>query len=222
MNSFIKFAAPAALLALGACAAPFSAKVSRFQALPAPQGQTFTIRADDPRLDNSLEFANYSTIVAERLGRFGYTPAANAGSANMVVTLDYGVDRGRERVRSVPGGGFARYGAWGPYRYGLGPWGQPYWGYGRRAFVYGFYDPFWFDDYDRVESYTVYTSELNMRIDRPGGRERLFEGSARAQSTDDDLQTLVPNLIEAMFTNFPGNSGETVRITVAPPSKRDR
>jgi hypothetical protein len=25
---------------------------------------------------------------------------------------------------------------------------------------------------------------------------------------------LVPNLVEAMFTGFPGNSGETVRITV--------
>jgi hypothetical protein len=30
----------------------------------------------------------------------------------------------------------------------------------------------------------------------------------------------VPNLIEAMFTGFPGNSGETVKITVAPPPKR--
>jgi hypothetical protein len=26
----------------------------------------------------------------------------------------------------------------------------------------------------------------------------------------------VPNLAEAMFTGFPGNSGETVRISVAP------
>ena len=39
-------------------------------------------------------------------------------------------------------------------------------------------------------------------------------------SMDDDLTTLVPNLIEAMFTGFPGNSGETVKITVAPPGKR--
>ena len=31
---------------------------------------------------------------------------------------------------------------------------------------------------------------------------------------------LVPNLVEAMFTGFPGNSGETVRISVAPEKKR--
>jgi hypothetical protein len=32
----------------------------------------------------------------------------------------------------------------------------------------------------------------------------------------------VPNLIEAMFTGFPGNSGETVRITVMPPERERR
>jgi len=31
----------------------------------------------------------------------------------------------------------------------------------------------------------------------------------------------VPNLVEAMFTGFPGNSGETVRISVAPEKKRN-
>ena len=51
------------------------------------------------------------------------------------------------------------------------------------------------------------------------GLEALFEGHAEAQSRDNNLQTLVPNLVEAMFTGFPGNSGERVRITVAPPEK---
>ena len=35
-------------------------------------------------------------------------------------------------------------------------------------------------------------------------------------SRSDDLTYLVPNLVEAIFTGFPGNSGETVRISVAP------
>ena len=30
---------------------------------------------------------------------------------------------------------------------------------------------------------------------------------------------LVPNLVEAMFTGFPGRSGEDVLITVPPPPK---
>ncbi|RYD96065.1 MAG: DUF4136 domain-containing protein, partial [Sphingomonadales bacterium] len=29
-------------------------------------------------------------------------------------------------------------------------------------------------------------------------------------------QYLVPNLVQALFTDFPGRSGETVRISIAP------
>jgi hypothetical protein len=29
----------------------------------------------------------------------------------------------------------------------------------------------------------------------------------------------VPNLVEAMFTDFPGHNGETLRISVAPEKK---
>jgi hypothetical protein len=50
----------------------------------------------------------------------------------------------------------------------------------------------------------------------------VFEGRAQAQAVDNDLTRTVPNLIDAMFTNFPGNSGETVKITIAPPSRRGR
>ena len=220
MLSKLKYLAPVAVLALSACAAPFQANVSRFQAMPAAQGQTYAIRSDNPRLNGSLEFETYANQVAQRLNGFGYTRAADDRSANLVVTLDYGVDHGREKVRSVPGSGFGRWGYAGYGYGGWGGWGYPHYGFGRRAFMYGFYDPFLFDDYNDVESYTVYASQLDMKIARRGSGERVFEGTAKAMSMDDDLTTLVPNLIEAMFTGFPGNSGETVKITVAPPGKR--
>ena len=224
MLSKFKLLTPVVVLALGACATPFQANVSRFQAMPAAQGQTYAIRSDNPRLDGGLEFQNYAGLVAQRLNSFGYTRASDEKSANLVVTLDYGVDRGREKVRSVPGsgfgyGGFGHYGGFGYGGYGSG-FGRPHYGFGRRAFMYGFYDPFLFDNYNDVESYTVYSSQLDMKIAKRGSNERVFEGSAKAMSMDDDLTTLVPNLIEAMFTGFPGNSGETVKITVAPPGKR--
>ena len=225
MLSKFKYIAPVAVLALSACATPFQANVSRFQAMPAAQGQTYAIRSDNPRLEGGLEFQNYANLVAQRLSGFGYTRAVDEKSANLVVSLDYGVDRGREKVRSVPGSGFGYggfgYGGFGHYGgFGYGGFGRPYYGFGRRAFMYGFYDPFLFDDYNQVESYTVYSSQLDMKIARRGSGERVFEGTAKAMSMDDDLTTLVPNLIEAMFTGFPGNSGETVKITVAPPGKR--
>ena len=229
MIRFLKAVAPVALIAVAGCAAPFQAQVSRFQQLPAPQGQTFAVVADNPRLDGSLEFAQYANTVAQRLSGYGYTRAVDPASANLVVRLDYGVDKGRDRLRTVPGfgGGFGAGfgGGYGPrfgYANGWGPY-RPYWGFGRRAWVYGFDDPFLYGSrYDEVESYTVYESQLAMKIERKEGRERVFEGTAKALSSDNDLTTLVPNLIEAMFTGFPGNSGQTVKITVAPPERARR
>ena len=59
-----------------------------------------------------------------------------------------------------------------------------------------------------------------MKIDRRADGKRLFEGKAEASSNSNRLGYLVPNLVEAMFTNFPGNNGETVRIKVAPEKRR--
>ena len=33
------------------------------------------------------------------------------------------------------------------------------------------------------------------------------------------MTQLVPNLIDAMFTGFPGNSGQDIRITIPPRQK---
>ena len=58
---------------------------------------------------------------------------------------------------------------------------------------------------------------LAQRIgDGPVAEIGVFEGKAEALSRSKNLTYLVPNLVEAMFTNFPGNSGERVRISVAP------
>lgn len=212
-------AAAALLMALAACATPFKADVSRYQSqLPAPQGQTFAIVADDPKLSGGLEFAQYASVVSDRLAKVGYVPVEDPARANLIVRFDYGVDGGRERVRSSPMAG-SYWGPWGGY----GPWGGGFYGRGRYGFGgwggpwrYGFYDPF-FDG--GVSSYTIFTSGVGLKIDRAADGQRLFEGKAEAVSSSNRLQYLVPNLVEAMFTNFPGNSGETVRITVAPEKK---
>ncbi len=212
------FAVPALALALSACATPFKADVARFQALPAPQGQSFVVTASDPRLQGGLEFGQYAGLVTRQMTQLGYVPASDPSRADMVVSFAYAVDNGREKVVSDGfGGGFG--GGWGG---GFGPWGGPFGGfYGRRAFGFGFYDPFifgpgWNND---VRSYTVYTSALDLKIDRVADNSRLFEGKAEAQSRSKNLQYLVPNLVDAIFTDFPGQSGETVRISIAPEGK---
>ena len=209
---------PIMMAALAACAQPFNAKVSRFQSqLPAPQGQTFAVVADDAALAGGLEFSQYARLVEAQMVKQGYTPASPE-QATLLVRFDYGVDQGREKVtRSMS---MYRDPFWGPWYggYGYRPYYSPFYR-PSRMWGYGWYDPFFDNGY---ESYTVYTSGISLKIDRKGDGARLFEGKAEAASLSNRLGYLVPNLVEAMFTNFPGNSGETVRISVAPEKKTKR
>lgn len=211
--------APLMLAALAACATPFKADVQRFSAqLPAPQGQSYAVVADNPALAGGLEFSQYASLVDAKMGQLGYVRAADPASADLVVRFDYGVDQGRSQVRST---GFAD-----PY---WSSWyGYPHFGFfGRRSYYspfyprgvwgYGWNDP-WFNQ--GYETTTVYISAVSLKIDRRADGTRLFEGKAEAASTSNRLGYLVPNLVEAMFSGFPGNSGETVRISVAPEKKK--
>ena len=228
-KKMLALAAPAALLALSACATGFPAQVQRFQAMPAPQGQSFAIQPADSGKSGSLEFAQYADLVRRHLVGLGYSEAPSPRDATMAVTLDYGVDDGEQRVVARPdpfrhpGYGYGPYGFGSRYRPYYSRFG--YFGRHRSPFYWGWDEPFLYGaggygrGYD-IDSYTVYTSYLDMDIRRTADGQSLFEGLAQARSRRDDLPVLVPNLIEAMFTGFPGNSGERVRITVAP--ERDR
>ena len=213
-RKILALVAPLALLAITACTTPFRADVARFQQMPAPQGQSFFVQQVDDEKSDGLEFSTYANLVANELSGYGYTAATSPQDATLLVTMEYSVDNGRERIVSTPG---YHRGFWGhrslfysPYYSRLG-WRSPYYR--------GWHDPF-FDGgfgYSSVRSYTLYTSELNLRIAQIADGEPVFEGRARARSRNDRLTELVPNLVEAMFTGFPGNSGEEVRITVLPP-----
>lgn len=217
--------APVVLLTLAAgCAAPFEARVARFQSLPAPSGQTFTIQARDPAKAGGLEFATYANLVTQKLVQTGYQPASDPRSATLVVNFDYHVGMPRERIETRPGIGYGGFGFGGlgyPYggfgRFGYGRFG--YGGFGYGGFGYGgFYDPFW-GGYPEVYSVTQYNSYVDMRINRVADNQAVFEGRAETVATTNDLTKLVPNLVTALFTNFPGNSGQTIKVKVEPPRK---
>lgn len=207
---------------LAGCATGFPAQVSRFQAMPAPQGQSFIVVPADAHNAGGLEFSRYAAMVAQAMQAQGYTPAASINQATMVVRLGYGVDEGEQVLERDP-----FYRGYSGFGYG-GFYGRPYYSrfgyYGARSpFYYGWDDPFWgssFGGGGYVDSYTQYKSFLDLDIRRKVDNASLFEGHAKARSQSDNLGTLVPNLVEAMFTGFPGRSGETIKITVPRPARR--
>lgn len=219
----------AASVGLAGCASTLPTNVTRFQAMPAPAGQTFYVVQANGQ-PGGLEFGQYAQLVSQHLQAKGYRPAGAPQVADMLVKLDYEVDEGKREIRVDP---FAarRYDPF--YRSFYDPfwgvhYGRPYYsrfgyfGRYRSPFYYGWGDPFFYDDFygrDAIREYVVYESELDMDIVRRADNVALFEGNAKARSRTDELGVLVPNLIEAMFTGFPGKSGETVKITV-PVAKR--
>ena len=220
-----KFASVAALaltaLGLSACATGLNTQVQRYQAASIPLGQTFYVvpREGAP----TPQFYRYASMVSQQLAAQGYRPAGAPQAADMLVRLDYGVDEGtKEYDREPYYTSRYRYGGFGwrdPFYdpFWGGYYGRPYWSrWGGYPFYYGWDDPFLYDSpySSRVREYTVYKSYLDMDIVRRLDNAPLFEGHAKARSQTDELDALVPNLVTAMFTGFPGRSGETVKITV--------
>ena len=83
-----------AAVGLSACAEQINTTVSRYQAMPAPQGQTFFVVPGGGMANNGgLEFQRYAGIVAQQLQARGFQPATSPQGANMIVQFGYGVDR---------------------------------------------------------------------------------------------------------------------------------
>ena len=214
---FKRFAAAALLgvaaLGLSACASSITSTVSRYQAMPAPQGQTFfVVPGEGMAANGGLEFQRYAGLVAQQMQARGYTPATSPLSATMLVQLGYIVDKGQVRYVEDP---FYRSRLYDPFYYS--PFYYPRFGY-RSRFSHGWNDPFWYGG--GVDSYVEYHSQVDLHIRAARTNQPLFDGRAQARSQTNRLDVVIPSMVEAMFSGFPGRSGETVKITI--PTSRPR
>lgn len=173
--------------------------VTRFHSpeLLAEPHRTFTIL---PREDQvgSLEFQRYAELVAQELAEQGLRPVPpGEEEADLVVRLRYGVEGPRQEIETWPVRGSIGFGTW------RDPWG------------FGFGAPL----YSEIDTRTVYTHWLRTEIvDAPalrqGRRDVLFEGRAVSTTGGSGLPEVMPYLATALFENFPGASGQTVRVRI--------
>lgn len=182
-------------LLLAACTSAIRSDVARFHKLPAASGESFLIVAKDEAKDGSLEFEQYAGLIRARLMDAGYSPVTE-GTPELVVEVDYRISDGEEKIKSRPrasiGFGFGHY----SYHH----YSHPFWpGYGAYA--------------SDIYSVTVYTRILEMDIVRADG-EKLFEGHAVSIGRDNKMPEIMPYLVQAMFTNFPGESGVTKVVEI--------
>ena len=102
------------------------------------------------------------------------------------------------------GFGFGRFGWGSPFYHSRFGWGGGY--------AWGWDDPFWYGG--GVDSYVEYHSQIDLHIRATGTNAPLFDGRAQARSETNRLDVVIPSLVDAMFTGFPGRNGEVVKITI--------
>ncbi len=189
------------VLLLGACARHVETQVTRFHEGALPAGRTVAIRPTDPAREGP-EFRTYANMIADEFVKLGYKLAAPEEEPDLEVLVDYGVDEGRVKIETRPG-----------YAY---PYYSFYLGY-FHPYHYGFFYPYAFDPFfygPEIESQTVYTRRLALKIrDRKTG-EIVFEGRAVSEGPTRELNLVMPYLVEAMFRNFPGESGVTRLVEI--------
>ncbi len=195
------------LALLGACATGpqvVRTEVTSFDAwstLPADRSYVFSRTLE---YQDSLEMQSYEDMVRDELAQRGFALATDPSGAALIVTLRPSVMSTQVRVREPYADPFwgGPWRGWGP-RPGFG-WGgwygpMPYWGVGT------------LDD----QTFEIYRRRLEIDIDSKAiAGKRYYEG--RVENTGDSaaLPKVMPYLIRALFTDFPGNSGQTRRIDV--------
>ncbi len=182
--------------------------VTRFHNLPKwGGGKTILIVPSDPAHNGSIEFNTYAQIVAGYFQKNGYVVVPpNAPNKDFIAVFTYSMGQGQTGVRSTPvygktGGGTTTY------------YTNYYGGYAGSSYtpptrgVVG----------SRTFSYTTYETMVRVDIfdakkstkDRPF---KVFEGVAKSHDSGGQLSVVMPAMIGALFTNFPGESGKTERF----------
>ncbi len=178
---------------LGGCAGAtsLSTDVTRFHQLPS-QGGTVAIVAPDPRKSGTAAFNSFASQAASRLAQAGFHPATGA-PPDFIAQLDYfqqpvvgGSDDGPRMSIGIGGSNIGRHSGVGV---GVGT-----------SFELGGNR-----DQDAIRTVTL-------TIERRDNGARVFEGRAQSRGPASDFAAAVPIMIDAIFSNFPGENGKTITV----------
>lgn len=195
------------LLILTGCAtgpATMHTQVTAFNdwsVLPAEKTYTFSRTL---RQRNALEVQTYEGLVREELNKLGFKESRDPAAAKILVTLQ----------PSVSVVYWSEYDPWGYPRWGYpgwyGPYRHPYFGH-PWGYPYG-YAPFEMSRWDNV----IYRRKLQVEMDLQGTAplKRLYEATVQSDDWSDSLPKAMPYLVRALFSDFPGNNGETRNVDV--------
>lgn len=174
------------------------ASVTRFHlGQPIPRGE-ISVEAAEAADANSLEFAQYATSIERELTRLGWTIAPAKGRSDEVAVI-----RVEQMRREVP----HRSG----FSIGIGAGGGSYGRHGGIGVGGGVTVPVGGNRMDRLVA-TRLSVRIQHRADAAVAWEGRAETEARAESPLAGKPAAVDRLAGALFRDFPGESGRTIRV----------
>ncbi|GAB4138183.1 MAG: hypothetical protein Kow00104_20980 [Rhodothalassiaceae bacterium] len=182
-------------LLAGCGGSDFRAEVTRFHGgdIVPPGGRTVRIEPLDPETD-PIAFSHAAAALGTRLGRLGFAPAGD-GAPDLIARL---------AIRFVPVETAPTEGA--SISIGGGSFGRSGGVSGALSFPVGERAP------DRG-----YSREASLILIDAARDVRIFEGRAVSLGKTGDRAKVVPLLLDALFADFPGESGRMIEIRLPAP-----
>ena len=174
------------------------------------QRGTIEIIALTDEQKSSLAFQNHTALLLDKLQSVGYKPIAKNERPEFIAYMTYGIDTGKSSTTVVPlygqtGGGTSmttgqissNFGT--SYNYNSTTTQMP---------TYGMIGAI-------PVRKTEYTRELNIDIYKIGvGQEKVYEIRGKSAGSCDNINVVLPLMIESVFKKFPGVSGKSQSIAV--------
>jgi hypothetical protein len=208
----MRYTVLALALFLSACLSSVSSNVTRFHdpVMISQRGSVY-IEPQGEQI-RSLEFLTYAQEVAQEMSALGFAAVKDRAKADFIVTFSYSVDGGREVVSSTPvygrtGGGFEEhsgtYNSFDPSSSGT---------YAGTTYSSPKYGLLGMD----ISSRTEYLRGMRLTMYRNApDMPSVFEGNVRSTGEADSFTAVSRCLIRAMFRDFPGKSGETMKVAMS-------
>lgn len=195
----------ATIFLLSACSTVFRSDVSTFHTAGVPLAKQFVISPMNPDKKDSIEYAQYAANIVYQLERYGYRPAREGETPELIVGFDVAQSDGREKLYNRPG---SHNNFW---------WGYPSYSYWYWRAFYSPHHGYWGDPFhNEIRAKTVYPTELYVEIREATEQgDKLFEGRAITDAKNRALQKTIPLLAESLFKDFPGPDGETRHVTLS-------
>jgi len=183
--------------------------VTAFHSFPPSTTPTGTIAiVPDDKIPANLEFQTYAARISSLLAAKGLTQSDNHESADFIGIFRYGIDSGRSEMHAVPV--FGQTGGGTTFTTG-----NVYAGNQNASFsASSFTPPTYGVTGAASETSIVYTriAELTIKSRKTG--KIVWQGRNRSLGSSPEIAFVMPTMIDALLTDFPGKSGRSRLINL--------